>query len=171
MVTGCLWLVYRDYLLTPEKEYYVNEKCFIGNSAVLEYNFCEQEMSTEALAVLALNIGDFLLFWQHSHKNKGKVFSLISYLKWASNKVVGNNSKGIIWVVEICVFKPCYKYSGDLLFFWEYFRSEIWLSGSAVDVGRYIYIVQSPAFTSNCEQLNYFECFGGGFGSSFLQTS
>lgn len=68
-------------MLTPEKEYYVNEKCFIGNSAVLEYNFCEQEMSTEALAVLALNIGDFLLSWQHSHKNKGKVFSLISYLK------------------------------------------------------------------------------------------
>lgn len=56
-------------------------------------------MSTEALAVLALNIGDFLLFWQHSHKNKGNVFSLISYLKWASNKVVGNNSKGIIWVL------------------------------------------------------------------------
>lgn len=98
-------------MLTPEKEYSVNENCFIGNSAVLEYNFCEQEMSTDALAVLALNIGDFLWFWQHSHKNKGNVFSLISYLKWASNcnlakllhpqnsKVVGNNSKGIIWAL------------------------------------------------------------------------
>lgn len=68
-------------MLTPEKEYYVNEDCFIGNSAVLEYNFCEQEMSTEALVVLALNIGDFVLFWQHSHKNKGNVFSRYYLIK------------------------------------------------------------------------------------------